>query len=157
MNSLDALFHVDESAWIDSLPTYQRNIVTALLKEGNSPENVAVEWLSATGPANTFTFGTENTRSVFYEKLVVEIEAFICGSEKYTEERDKLLNHVELGQVFAVSTLSAAIAPIVGAAAPLIVPPVALTLVIISQIGRNAWCAMRQEKKKTSQETEEEQ
>lgn len=155
MHSLDTLFHGDESAWIDSLPAYQRNIVTALLKEGNSPENVAVEWLSATGPANTFTFGTENTRSVFYEKLVVEIEAFICGSEKYTEERDRLLNHVELGQAFVVSTLSTAIAPVVGAAAPLIVPPVALTLMVISRMGRSAWCAMRQEQK-TSQEPEEE-
>lgn len=152
MATLEELLKGSETEWIDALPAYQREIIKSLISQGKTPEEAATAWLSASGPANTFTLGTVPGRSLFYEKLLDEVEAFICREDKYQEERNKLLTDFKSTAVqgYIIGAISVAIAPTVGAAAAFIAPAVAVILLTITRIGRNAWCAMRKEQRSGS-------
>jgi hypothetical protein len=147
MAILDDALQGDEADWISALPPYQRDIVNTLLAQGKTPEEVATAWLSAAGPANTFPFGTRQGTTLFFEKLLDEVEAFFCRDDQYVEDKKKLLTGADTTKAFIVSVISAAIAPRVGAAAPCITTPVALILLTVGRMGRNAWCATRSEQR----------
>jgi len=151
MPALEDFFSGNETDWIDALPNYQRKTINALLEQGKSSEEVAVAWLSANGPTNTFPYGAQKSSgSIFFEKLVEEVEGFICSEDRYIEDRKKLLTGAEATKTYFISTISLAIAPVLHTSAALIAPAVALVLLTISKIGRNAWCAMRYEKKQNA-------
>ncbi len=148
MATFEEIFTGNETEWIDALPVYQRNIINVLVAQGKLYDEVAIAWLSASGPANTFPFGTQGSSEVFFEKLVEEIEEFLCGKDRYTEDRKKLLTGAEATKTVVISSISLAIAPVVHASAPYIAPVVALVLITVTKLGRNAWCAMRREQKR---------
>ncbi len=147
MATFEEIFTGNETEWIDALPAYQRNIINALIAQGNSYDEVAIAWLSASGPANTFPFGAQRGSEIFFEKLVEEIEKFLCGKDSYIEERKKLMTGAEATQAVAISLISSAISPVLHASAPYLAPVVTLVLITTAKLGRNAWCAMRQERK----------
>jgi len=152
MSSLNQLISGDENAWIDALPPYQANHLHALIKKGYSPEQAASAWLTIQGPANTLPFGGDSKqpfRSLFYDMLAREVEGFICGAEKYGVDRAKLLSELKPTHAYVIAAISAAVSPVVGAAAPLIAPAVALILFTTARLGVNAWCAARKEIKNT--------
>lgn len=146
MTTLDEALQGSDADWIGGLPKYQSDIIASLL-EGKTPDEAATMWLSASGPANTFPFGATRGASLFFDKVVDEVEAFICRDNAYTEDKKKLLTQVDVTHAYTIGLISAAISHAVGAAAPYIAPAVALILVTSARIGRNAWCAMRQEQR----------
>ena len=81
MNDISEIFNVDPNSWIESLSTYQKNIINQLYSQTNDYEVVANTWLTATIPMNV-PFGTQKNPSIFFEKVLDEIEAFLTGDEK---------------------------------------------------------------------------
>lgn len=148
MPTFNDLLVGDEEAWIGALAPYQAEHIRALLKRGNTAEEVAKSWLAIKGPANTYPFGGEANRgfqSLFYDKLLAEVEAYICGDERYENDRKKLFSELKPTHAYAISTISVAVSPVLGAAAPLIAPAIALILYTAARLGTNAWCAARKD------------
>lgn len=131
--------------WLEELPTYQRNSITGLLNQGKTPEEAAIIWLSANGAAHTYPFGSQTNTSAFYNKLILEVEALLCGEDRYVEERKQFLVQYKAGEVYMVSFLSTLVAPVVGAAAAFIAPAIALILVTVCKLGIHAWCSLRKD------------
>lgn len=148
MSTLEKLIVGDEEAWIAALEPYQADHIRSLRKQGRTPEEAAEVWLTIQGPSNTFPFGGDPTRrfrSLFYDRLLKEVEEFICGAERYQVDREKLLGELKPTHAYVISSISVAVAPVLGAAAPLIAPAIALVLYTTARLGVNAWCATRKE------------
>lgn len=151
--NIEEIFEVEPVSWISALPTYQRNMVEKLYAEKGNYEEAAKAWLSAS-MATTVPFGTEKGKSVFYEKILDEIEAFFTGDEKYQNERISILQEKSVVQTYIVGAISVALAPTLGASSVFLAPVIAIILVTISKIGINAWLEMRKEKRMGEQNTE---
>lgn len=135
---------------IGSLDNYQQEIVLALLKATNNNYlEAADKWLSAS-PSNTAKFGGDSSHSTIYrEKVVEEIEKFLCGNEpSYEEEREKLKEQSDKSQKYIIGVLSTAIGSQLGVAGVFIAPVIVLVIISMGKICINAWCEMRKEIKK---------
>ena len=135
---------------IGSLDNYQQEIVLALLKATNNNYlEAADKWLSAS-PSNTAKFGGDSSHSTIYrEKVVEEIEKFLCGKEpSYEEEREKLKAQSDKSQKYIIGVLSTAIGSQLGVAGVFIAPVIVLIIISMGKICINAWCEMRREIKK---------
>lgn len=127
-----------------TLSPYQRNLINQLYEQTNDYEKVANQWLSATIPSN-IPFGTQKKPSIFFEKVLDEIEAFFSGDEKYKDNRLAILKESGVVQSYIVDAISIALAPILGANAAFLAPVIAIVLLTIGKIGLNAWLAARKE------------
>lgn len=151
MNKFESLFQ-EPTAWVESLPKYQKDIVSQLLSTGKSPEEVAAAWLSA-APQDTYPFGADRGRKLFLDMVLNELEAFLCDDPKYNIDRSKFNDlFIESGSVHAycVGVISIAIAPVVGTSGTVLAPVIALLLMSMGKITINAWCKMRKELKSSS-------
>ena len=146
MERIDELFTVDPNSWIDALQPYQKNTIEKLYAENGSYEETAKAWLTAS-MSTTVPFGTEKGHSIFYEKILDEIEAFLDGNEKYKDDRIALLQEKSVVQTYIISTISVALSPLLGASAAFLAPVIAIAFVTITKIGINAWLEMRKAKK----------
>lgn len=145
MDQLDDLLKQDPDLWVGSLPKYQQEIVQVLLRDSGDPQEAATRWLSASGPANTFPFGSRKPEAIFYDKLIQEVESFLCGGQAYAGEREEFLKRFDARQAYVVGAISAAVAPVVGSAAAIVAPAIALSLMAVGKMGLRAWCGMRAE------------
>ena len=150
MENIEELFAVEPESWINALPTYQKNMVEKLYTEKGSYEEAATAWLTAS-MSTTVPFGTEKGKSVFFEKVLDELEAFFSGDAKYEDDRIAILKEKSVVQTYVVGVISVALAPILGASAVFLAPVVAIVLVTITKIGINAWLEMRKERKAKEQ------
>ena len=153
MQSLEELFCVEPESWINALPNYQKNMVEKLYSENGSYEETAKAWLSAS-MATTVPFGTEKGKSVFFEKVLDEIEAFLSDDEKYKNDRIAILQEKSVVQTYVVGAISVALAPVLGASSIFLAPVIAIVLVTITKMGINAWLAMRKEKRSAGEKQE---
>lgn len=99
----------------------------------------------------TVPFGTEKGKSVFYEKVLDEIEAFLSGDEKYKNDRIAILQEKSVVQTYVVGVISVALAPVLGASSVFLAPVIAIAFVTITKVGINAWLAMRKEQRNNEQ------
>ena len=152
MERIDELFNVDPDSWIEALQHYQKNTIIKLYNENGSYEETAKAWLSAS-MSTTVPFGTERGQSVFFDKVLDELEAFFSGDEKYKNDRIAILQEKSAVQTYIVGVISVALSPVLDASAPFLAPVVAIILVTITKMGINAWLAMRKEKKATTDKT----
>ena len=136
-----------------TLSPYQRNLINQLYEHTNDYEKVANHWLSATIPSN-IPFGTQKKPSIFFEKVLDEIEAFFSGDEKYKDNRLAILKESGVVQSYIVDAISIALAPILGANAAFLAPVIAIVLLTIGKIGLNAWLAARKEKRKQNEDND---
>ena len=136
-----------------TLSPYQRNLINQLYEQTNDYEKVANQWLSATIPSN-IPFGTQKKPSIFFEKVLDEIEAFFSGDEKYKDNRLAILKDSGVVQSDIVDAISIALAPILGANAAFLAPVIAIVLLTIGKIGLNAWLAARKEKRKQNEDND---
>ena len=136
-----------------TLSPYQRNLINQLYEQTNDYEKVANQWLSATIPSN-IPFGTQKKPSIFFEKVLDEIEAFFSGDEKYKYNRLAILKESGVVQSYIVDAISIALAPILGANAAFLAPVIAIVLLTIGKIGLNAWLAARKEKRKQNEDND---
>lgn len=150
MERIDELFAVDPNSWIDALQPYQRNMINKLYSENGSYEETAKAWLTAS-LSTTVPFGTEKGHSVFFDKVLDELEAFLSGDEKYKDDRIAILQEKSVVQTYIVGAISVALSPVLGASAAFLAPVVAIILVTITKMGINAWLAMRKEKRTTEE------
>ena len=146
MNDISEILNVNPDSWINSLNTYQKDIINKLYEQTNSYEEVANKWLTATIPMNV-PFGTQKNSSIFFGKVLDEIEAFFTGDEKYKDSRLAILKESGFVQKYIVVGISIALAPVLGTSASFLAPVVAIVLLIIGKMGLNAWIATRREKK----------
>ena len=128
-------------------------MINQLYEQTNDYEKVANQWLSATIPSN-IPFGTQKKPSIFFEKVLDEIEAFFSGDEKYKDNRLAILKESGVVQSYIVDAISIALAPILGANAAFLAPVIAIVLLTIGKIGLNAWLAARKEKRKQSEDND---
>ncbi len=73
------------------------------------------------------------------------MEKFICGDEKYTEERKKLIGLGGDAIKVILGGIAVAIGAAIGTAGAFIMPVVALVLISVGKIGKNGWCEARKE------------
>jgi antitoxin YefM len=132
-NKLEQLFQVDNEEWLTTLPKYQQIRIKQLVDSTNSYEEAAKQWLNAM-PENTFPLGAEQGRNLFIEKVRDEIEKFLSGDGKYADEHKQLVSSSEVLQKTLVSSVSAAIAPVIGTAAAYIMPVVVLVFMTMTKI-----------------------
>jgi PHD/YefM family antitoxin component YafN of YafNO toxin-antitoxin module len=132
-NKLEQLFQVENEEWLTTLPKYQQIRIKQLVDSTNSYEEAAKQWLNAM-PENTFPLGAEQARNLFIEKVRDEIEKFLSGDEKYADEHQQLVSSSEVLQKTLVSSVSAAIAPVIGTAAAYIMPVVVLVFMTMTKI-----------------------
>ena len=127
MNDISEIFNVDPNSWIESLSTYQKNIINQLYSQTNDYEMVANTWLTATIPMNV-PFGTQKNPSIFFEKVLDEIEAFLTGDEKYKDSRLAILKESGVVQSYVVGGISIALAPVLGTSSSFLAPVIKTTL-----------------------------
>lgn len=154
MTELNEIFAVSPESWLDTLKPYQRNIVDAIYAETQSYEEVANRWLIANSIPNNAPFGTKKNPSLFYEKVLDEVEAFFTGDEKYKDSRFAMLKESGGVQSYIVGGLSTLLAPILGTSAPFLAPVIAIVLLTIGKIGLNAWLATRKAKREQENQSE---
>src|SRR5438552_3274804 len=113
MAELDSLFS-EHDDWLQALPSYQRDSIQALLPAGRTPEETAQLWLTTPGPSNTFPYRGDRFASVFYDKLLEEIEKLICDDPKYTEDRKRILQQAGATKTVILTVIATVIAPHIG-------------------------------------------
>lgn len=146
MKTVEDIFKEYPDSWLQCLPQYQKNVLLELYSQLGDYDQVALSWLNASMPMNV-PFGTERGHSIFYEKILDEIEAFLSGDERYKDSRLAMLKESGATQSFIIGAISAALAPILGTSSVFLAPIIAITLVTITKMGINAWLAMRKEKR----------
>jgi len=144
MEDFEGLFQEKSSTWLEALPKFQKEIIDQLFSQGKSPEEVASAWLTATS-GDTYPFGVEKGQSLFLEKILKELEAFLCGDPKYMDDRSKLSKLPKEAHAYFVGIISTAIAPVVGSSGAVLAPAIAILLFGMGKITLNAWCSMRKE------------
>lgn len=137
--------NVDADAWLSTLKEYQSSSIRDFLGQGS--EELALElWLTASGPSSISQFGGDATKNpgkkAFVEQFKLEFKAFMCGGDKYTEERKGLGELTGDIKTYLVGMISAAIAASLGATAAFIAPAVVIMLITVSKMGINAWCSL---------------
>ena len=127
--------------WLLELKKYQRDSISALIKEFGEEEAIS-KWLSAQGPKDNVPFGgiqSQNSKP-FLDKFKSEFKKFICNDPEYQEERKKLNVESPVIKALYISVISSALGATLGFAATLLAPAVAIMLSIVGRIGINAYC-----------------
>lgn len=146
MNQFEAIITGSSEEWLDTFPLYQKNTLAKLYEQSNNYEEVAQIWLTASLPNNA-PFGSEKKSSIFYEKVLDEIEAFFSDDPKYEENRLAILRESGATQTYIVGVISAALAQSFDTTAVFLTPVIVIVLLTIAKMGINAWIAMRKEQR----------
>lgn len=140
---IDLLFQDEPIEWVKGLPAFQREVMEKLLSDGESFDDVAQAWVSASAE-NTYRFSASSPvgdKGAFLQNLRLEVRAFLCGDKKYKKERDGLFGEKGVARTYVVSAMAVAIAPHLSVASAVIAPLIALILASLGKIVLNAWCA----------------
>lgn len=141
MTSEEIHLEGDLSEWTAGLPVYQRELLDELISVDPGLDGVAATWLSGgAGSADLAPFGVAEGRSLYFEKFLDELHDLLCVADKYQEERSELKRQAGSGQAAIVASLTAVIVPVLGAAAPVVAPAIAVVMVLITRMGLSAWC-----------------
>jgi hypothetical protein len=154
MEELSNILKVEPNKLLNALDNYQEEIIrTFLISSSNNYLECADKWLNAT-TANTAKFGGDPNRAKIYrEKLMEELEKFLCGDMQYEEDRKKISESKDKTEKYIIGVISTAIAKTIGTAGAFIAPIIVLLLISIGKMALNAWCAMRKEIKSTVTKT----
>ncbi len=130
-----------EDGWFGGLPNSQVQTIEALLKAGQTEEQIAEFWLSQTGASTTSGFGAGGAIQKYFENVKSEFVALVCGNGKYNEEREKAkIIWQEHGKIALVSYVSFVIAQNVDLSNAALVPIIALLFSLAAKISVNAFC-----------------
>lgn len=130
----------DTKEWVSALPNYQRLLIEEMLKT-QSPTEVAIAWLTSSGPMDTAPFGAvRGGPTLFYGNLLKEIQKLLCGDEGYEAERANLVGIGSTSKMALVGVISTALAPHVGAAAVVLGPAVTMALAVLANAGHETVC-----------------
>lgn len=151
MEELSQIIESDQDALLSSIDEFQSEIIKAfLVSTSNDYLASADNWLNAS-TANTAKFGGEpNKAKIYRDKLLEELEKFLCGDQQYEDDRKKIAESTDKSQKYIIGVMSAAIGKTLGAAGPFIAPVIVLLILSIGKMAINAWCAMRKEARSTA-------
>lgn len=136
----DQIFEVENpEEWFLCLETYQKTSLKEMQLDVTKYEEIAEEWLNC-NISQTAQFGTQAKSKIFLANIKKEIVKFICDDTSYTEEKAKLKAQPVINRTLVVSTMSAAIATIIGTNAVLITPVIVLVLMTFGKMTKNAFC-----------------
>ena len=141
MTSIEELIS-GESSWLDALPDWQATTIEGLLRD-YPPEDAAAVWIVTHGGEGLPAFESENDAAGFVQQFVDELAAFLCGSDRYNEDRERLVGQLKPTQSYVIATISAGLGHTLGASAVVLAPIVTLFILTISRVGLNAWCQAR--------------
>lgn len=147
MDAIEKLFTLEPQDILDSLPKFQTKLISEMSVSGDDYLTIADKWLNAK-PENTVGFGGQPLplrNSIYRDKIMHELEKFLCGDEKYEEERNKLNATTGAPIQFIIGGISAAIGSVLGTAGAFIVPVIVLILMTSGKITKNGWCEARKE------------
>lgn len=142
MEKLEDILSLDPEQLISALPKYQSNTIREMLASNGDYLMVADNWLS-TKPSNTVGFGGSNQPNIYREKILEELEKFICGDEKYLNERKQISSHTDKSLGYILGVITTAIGATLGTSSILILPVVVLLLGCMGKITLNGWCEAR--------------
>ena len=153
MTELDLLLNSESEELLLTIDDFQTEILkTFLASSSNDYLQSADKWLNAT-TANTAQFGGEASKAKIYrDKVLDEIEKFICGNDEYEEDRKKISESSDKSRQYILGVMSVAIGKTLGVAGTFIAPVIVLLIMSFGKILTNAWCEMRKELKKTDGE-----
>ncbi|SRR6266536_4453403 len=137
----ERVFDGELTDWVNVLPAYQQKLVGDMLSN-RKPVDVAVAWLSSTGPKDTASFGTiRKGIDLFYDNLLSEIHSLLCRPTGYPDERREVIRSAKVGRTAFVTAVCTAVGPHVGMSPVVLAPAVAITLAVVGQAGRGAVCS----------------
>ncbi|WP_233966182.1 hypothetical protein [Pectobacterium polaris] len=136
-------FPIDtEENWLSVLKPYQRGPISKFIEENG--EDKAIElWLSSSGISNTSPFGgivTGRDTNNFSTRFKEEFKKFICGDEKYDQDRKGFAVAGGEAKAYIVGAISSALAAPLGVTASFLVPAIVLMIIVVMKIGVNAYC-----------------
>lgn len=146
MDEISNLLQSDPEVLLTVIEDYQSEIIKSFLQSNNNDYlNSADKWLNAS-TANIAKFGGDLKKTKIYrEKLFDEVEKFICGDERYEEDRKKIHISSDKSQKYIIGVMSIAIGKTLGVAGAFIAPVIVLLIISIGKLAINAWCEMRKE------------
>jgi len=146
MEELTNIIQSDPSELLTSIDDFQSEILKTFLENtSNDYLTSADNWLNAT-TANTAKFGGEPGKSKIYrDKLLEELEKFLCGAEEYEEDRKKIAESSDKSKQYVIGVMSVAIGKTIGAAGTFLAPVIVLLIMSLGKMALNAWCEMRKE------------
>lgn len=146
MEELNALLNSEQEELIASLDGFQADIINIFLADTGNDYLASVDkWLNAS-TSNTAKFGGETDKAKIYrDKLLDEIEKFICGDVAYEEDRKKISESADKTKQYTIGVISTAIGSTMGVAGTFLAPIIALLIMSMGKMVVNAWCEMRKE------------
>lgn len=146
MEELSNIIQSDQDALLSSIDDFQVEIIKSFLTSTSNDYLLSADnWLNA-NTANTAKFGGEpNKAKIYRDKLLEELEKFLCGDQRYEDDRKKIAESTDKSQKYIIGVMSVAIGKTLGAAGPFIAPVIVLLILSIGKMAINAWCAMRKE------------
>ncbi len=149
MVELNNLCQSEPNELLLAIDGFQKEILESfLVSTGNDYLASADKWLNA-GPSNTAKFGGEPNKAIIYrDKLLEEVEKFICGDNRYDEDRKKISESADKSKQYIIGVMSTAIGSTMGVAGTFVAPVIVLLIMSIGKMAVNAWCEMRKEIKK---------
>lgn len=153
MEELSKIVELEPTELLLTIEEYQREIIETFLSNTNNDFFASADkWLNAT-TANTAKFGgNPNKAKIYRDKLLEEVEKFLCGDQQYDDDRTKISESADKTKEYIIGVMSVAIGNVIGAAGTFIAPVVVLLIMSMGKMGVKAWCEMRKEIK--SQDTE---
>jgi len=151
MEELSNITQSHQDSLLSSIDDFQAEIIKTFLASTSNNYLVSADnWLNAS-TANTAKFGGEpNKAKIYRDKLLEELEKFLCGDQQYEDDRKKIAESSDKSQKYIIGVMSAAIGKTLGAAGPFIAPVIVLLILSIGKMAINAWCAMRKEARSTA-------
>ena len=146
MEELSNIIQSDQDSLLSSIDDFQAEIIKTFLASTSHDYLVSADnWLNAS-TANTAKFGGEpNKAKIYRDKLLEELEKFLCGDQQYEDDRKKIAESTDKSQKYIIGVMSAAIGKTLGAAGPFIAPVIVLLILSSGKMAINAWCEMRKE------------
>jgi len=146
MNEFSTLLQAEDNELLSSIESYQADIIKNFLANNSNDYLASADnWLNAS-TANTARFGGEPGKAKIYrDKLLEEIEKFICGDQQYDDDRKKIADSADKSQKYIIGVMSVAIGKTLGAAGTFLAPVIVLLVLSFGKMAVNAWCAMRKE------------
>lgn len=151
MEELSQIIESDQDTLLSAIDDFQSEILKAFLASNSNDYLASADnWLNAS-TANTAKFGGEpNKAKIYRDKLLEELEKFLCGDQQYEDDRKKIADSTDKSQKYIIGVMSAAIGKSLGAAGAFIAPVIVLLILSIGKMAINAWCAMRKEARSTA-------
>jgi hypothetical protein len=151
MKELSIILNSEEDELLNTIPNFQKYIIQSFLEQKNHNYIDAAELWLKSSPSNTAKFGAEQKKeNIYRDKLIDEIEKFLCGDEKYDDDRKKIVDSGDKTQKYIIGVMSVAIGKSLGVVGTFIAPVIVLLLLSFGKMAINAWCAMRKENRNTT-------